>query len=59
MHRIPLTLDLTAIRGLEVIQISVGRREVIVKLHPSGAIRSEPERCDSCSIMHPGFNRFA
>jgi hypothetical protein len=41
MHRIPLNLDLTAIRGLEVIQISLGQHEVIIKLHPASSITLE------------------
>jgi len=41
MHRIPLNLDLTAIRGLEVIQIGVTQHEVIIKLHPASSITLE------------------
>ena len=41
MNRIPLVLDLSALVGLEVIQVAIGQYEVIIQLHPIGAIRLE------------------
>ena len=41
MNRIPKGLDLTPLRGLEVIQVAIGQYEVILQFHPTGAITLE------------------
>jgi hypothetical protein len=41
MHRIPKSLDLAPLCGLEVIQVAIGQNEVILRFHPEGAIRLE------------------
>lgn len=41
MRRIPKSLDLAPLLGLEVIQVAVGLNEVIFRFHPEGVIRLE------------------
>lgn len=41
MHRLPKSLDLTPLCGLEVIQVIIGQNEVILLFHPEGVIRLE------------------
>jgi hypothetical protein len=41
MNRIPLSLDLSPLVGLEIIQVSIGQNEVILVFHPAGFIRLE------------------
>ena len=41
MHRIPKSLDLAPLLGLEVIQVAIGHNEVIFNFHPEGMIRVE------------------
>ncbi|MBI2512552.1 MAG: hypothetical protein HYV96_11265 [Opitutae bacterium] len=41
MHRIPKSIDLTPLLGLEVMQIAISQNEVIFRLHPEGEIRLE------------------
>ena len=41
MHRIPKSLDLAPLCGLEVVQLAIGQNEVTLLFHPEGAIRLE------------------
>lgn len=41
MNRIPRNTDLSFLHGLEVIQVCLGQHEIILRLHPEGAIRVE------------------
>ena len=41
MHRIPKSLDLAPLLGLEVIQVEIGQNEVIFNFFPDGMIRLE------------------